>query len=155
VVGAPAAKVGTNASQGAVYVFTQQSGGWSDETQAAKLTASDGAVDDNLGHSVAISGSTVVAGAPGPVLNGSQPGAVYVFNQPAGGWSGPQHETAKLTASDGAAGDKFGFAVGISGGTVAAGRCSRRSGRTPSRGACTCSTTVAQASPGPCTSPRR
>jgi hypothetical protein len=124
-----------------VYVFTQQAAGWSNETQAAKLSASDGAADDNLGYSVAVSGSTVVAGAPGPILNGSQPGAAYVFNQPAGGWSGPQHETAKLTASHGAAGDKLGLSVAVTGGVVVAGAPLATVGTNAQQARCTHSTT--------------
>ena len=40
------------------------SGPWINATQTAKLTASDGAETDELGYSVAISGSTIVTGAP-------------------------------------------------------------------------------------------
>jgi len=92
--------------------------------QAAKLSASDGATDDSLGASVGVSadGSTVVAGAPQPTV-GSK-GAVYVFVKPAGGWSSGT-QAAKLTASDGTAGDQagLGWSVGISsdGSTVVAG----------------------------------
>ena len=94
--------------------------------QRAKLTASDGAVDDRLGFSVAVSadGSTVVAGAPDATV-GANPfqGAAYVFVKPKGGWSSGQ-ETAKLTASDGAAYDVLGSSVAVSadGSTVLAGR---------------------------------
>jgi hypothetical protein len=45
-------------------------------TQLAKLTASGGAAFDYLGYSVAISGDTVVVGAP--IVNRTQ-GAAYVF----------------------------------------------------------------------------
>ena len=49
---------------GAAYVFTKPgSGGWADATETAKLTASDGAVDDEFGISVAVHGETVVVGA--------------------------------------------------------------------------------------------
>ena len=49
VAAAGAATVNGNPGQGAVYVFTRPAGGWQDATQAAKLTASDGAAFDNLG----------------------------------------------------------------------------------------------------------
>ena len=52
-----------NYDQGAVYVFTKPASGWADETQAAKLTASDGAVTGWLGYSVAVVGTTIAAGA--------------------------------------------------------------------------------------------
>src|SRR5579859_3120010 len=47
--------------------------------QVGKLTASDGAAKDELGISVAISGNTVVAGAPLPLAFTGPPGAAYVF----------------------------------------------------------------------------
>ena len=54
--------------------------------QQAKLTASDGAANDELGSSVAVQGDTIVVGAPFATVNGnSQQGAVYVFVKPEGG----------------------------------------------------------------------
>jgi co-chaperonin GroES (HSP10) len=117
VAGAPFATVGINDEQGKVYVFVKASGGWSSGTSTAKLTASDGISEGQLGSSVAVSsnGSTVVAGAP-------HSEAAYVFVKPSGGWSSGT-ETAKLTASDGAGGDDLGASVGVSadGSTVVAG----------------------------------
>jgi hypothetical protein len=116
-----AGAMGANGGQGAVYVFTKPGSDWASGTQAAKLTATDGAAGDLLGWSVAVSadGSTIVAGTP--YANASQ-GAVYVFARPVGGWVDGA-ETARLTASDGAAGDQLGWAVGMSGdgATIAAG----------------------------------
>src|SRR5207247_699415 len=84
VVGADSATVGSNLHQGAAYVFVKPATGWTTATQTAKLTASDGATDDDLGFSVAVSGDTVVAGAPG-VNEGANSfhGAAYVFGQAA------------------------------------------------------------------------
>ncbi len=101
---------------GAVYVFTKPGSGWTNGTQAAKLTASDAAIGDGLGGSVSISGDVIVAGAAGDGLSGS----AYVFVQPPGGWS-DMTETAKLTPSDGSASDDFGISVGISGDTIVVG----------------------------------
>jgi hypothetical protein len=121
VAGAPAATVGTNPFQGAAYVFTKPSTGWATGTQAAKLTASDGAAGGELGFSVGASsdGSTVVAGAPGTNF---APGATYVFAKPSTGWA-TETQAARLTASDGTAGDHLGGSVGASsdGSTVVAG----------------------------------
>ena len=47
-------------------------------------------------------------------------GSAYVFAKPSGGWA-DMTETAKLTASDGSAHDRFGYAVSISGDTVVVG----------------------------------
>jgi hypothetical protein len=85
--------------------------------QAAKLTASDGAANDVFGWSVAVSSDTIVVGAYGDDNKGS----AYIFVKPSGGWSGLVTETAKLVASDGAASDLFGYAVGISNDTVVVG----------------------------------
>ena len=74
--------------------------------QQAELTASD--LGGLLGASVAISGNTIVAGAPEATVNGNPyQGAVYVFVKPRGGWANAT-QTARLTASDGAAGDGLG-----------------------------------------------
>jgi hypothetical protein len=91
--------------------------------QLAELTASDGASGDFMGISVGISGQTVVVGAPGATVgaNAGQ-GAAYIFVKPPSGWAN-MTETAKLTASDGQAGDGFGGAVGIAGNTIVVGAC--------------------------------
>lgn len=46
--------------------------GWADGTQTAKLSASDSAALDPVGESVAVSGNTVVVGAPGATLGYSR-----------------------------------------------------------------------------------
>jgi hypothetical protein len=106
---------------GAVYVFTRPSTGWRNHTQTAKLTASHGGPTDNLGASVAISGTVIASGAPDATVNGQQiQGAVYVFTRPTTGWRN-ETQAAKLTAAKGTQGVYLGDAVGISGHTVVAG----------------------------------
>ena len=112
--------------QGSAYVFVEPSGGWASVSQpinqTAKLTASDGAVGNCFGMSVSISGNTLAVGAPTATVNGiADQGAAYVFTEPSGGWAGNMTQTAKLTASDGAATNQFGISVSISGNTVVAG----------------------------------
>ncbi|HWY20939.1 MAG TPA: hypothetical protein VNX26_06930 [Candidatus Acidoferrum sp.] len=90
VVGCDQATIGSNQSQGALYVFVEPAGGWTNMTETAILTASDGDAFDSLGLSVGISGNTIVGGADP---------AAYVFVKPAGGWvSGTQ--TAELTTTN-------------------------------------------------------
>ncbi len=115
VVGAWQDDISSQGDRGSAYVFVKPPAGWSGLlTQNAKLTASDGAGNDNFGQSVAISGDTIVVGARnGPGSNHANQGAAYVFLEPFGGWTGTFTEAAKLTASDGAAGDEFGFSVAI------------------------------------------
>jgi len=120
VVGAYGDDIGANANQGSAYVFEKPAGGWTDMTQAAKLTAPDGAAEDAFGV-VAVSGDTVVVGAYGDDIgaNANQ-GSAYVFEKPAGGWA-DMTQAAKLTASDGADNDSFGGSVAVSGDTVVVG----------------------------------
>jgi hypothetical protein len=115
VVGANGTTVGGNAAQGAVYVFTESNGTW---TQTQKLTASDGAAYDNFGLSVALKGSTILVGSPRAAIGGNAgQGALYVFTESNGTWS----QTQKLTASDGAANANFGNAVALDGSTALIG----------------------------------
>ena len=108
------------ADSGAAYVFTKPgSGGWADNTETAKLTASDAAENDQFGISVAVHDDTVVVGAPYNDYDDTDgdtdddEGAVYVFTKPgSGGWAG-NTEGAKFTAPDGAANDEFGVSVAI------------------------------------------
>jgi parallel beta-helix repeat protein len=63
---------------GSVYVFERNiSGVW---TQAAKLTAADGAAGDAFGLGVALFGHTAVVGAYGNDDNGSGSGSAYAFH---------------------------------------------------------------------------
>ncbi|PKB71357.1 MAG: hypothetical protein BZY87_05750 [SAR202 cluster bacterium Io17-Chloro-G6] len=102
------------ADSGAAYVFTRTDGVW---TEQGKLTASDAFTADNFGRSVALSGNLLAVGAPGNTDKGADTGAAYVFARGDGAWS----EQAKLTASDAASTDNFGWSVSISGDTMAAG----------------------------------
>ena len=103
-------------NRGAVYVLRTTDGG-ATYGQVAKLTASDAAAGDDFGHSVAIGGDTVVVGADQYLKGGS--GAIYVFRTSDGGAT--YVEVAKLTASDAAADDGFGWSVAIDGNTVVVG----------------------------------
>jgi hypothetical protein len=130
VAGAPQVTVNDHPQQGAVYVFTKPASGWSNATQTAKLTTSDGQPTDFLGGSVAISGNTVVAGAPGV---GGGAGAVYVFVEPPSGWADTT-ESAKLSVAGGGSAD-LGYSVAVSGNTVVAGADSEEIGANVGQGA--------------------
>jgi hypothetical protein len=82
VAGARARQIGEHDGQGAAYVWTEPSGGWvTTSADTAELTAGDGSTEDNLGESVAVSGSTVAAGAPRHYASSETAdyGAAYVF----------------------------------------------------------------------------
>ena len=107
--------------KGAAYVFTKPSSGWTSTTETAELHASNGTSGDGFGQSIAISGNTVMIGAPSANAGGhSLQGAAYVFKRPAGGWVNPAHGS-ELVSSDGETNDGFGLSVGISGSTFVAG----------------------------------
>lgn len=107
--------------------------------QAAKLIGSDGATNEELGFSVAISGdrSTIVAGTPGARVgdNPSQ-GAAYVFAK-SPGLGGLFAQAAKLRASDGGTSHELGYSVAISadGSTIVTAARLANVGTNPTQGA--------------------
>jgi hypothetical protein len=106
---------GAAGQKGAAWVFTRSGGTWS---QQARLDASDGATNDFLGQSVALSGDTAIAGAWGADIGGNaEQGAAYIFTRSGTTWS----QQAKLTAPDGMPNDSFGQTVSLGGDTALAG----------------------------------
>ena len=99
---------------GSVYVFTKSGGVW---TEQAKLTASDGDEGEYFGLAVALDGDTALIGASYDDDKGRFSGSAYVFTRNAGVWT----EQAKLTASDGSSGDRFGDSVALDGDTALIG----------------------------------
>jgi len=105
-------------NSGSAYVYGRNQGGADGWGEVAKLNASDGSAGDQFGHSVSISGDTVVVGADKVYSGGA--GSAYVFERNRDG-AASWGEVAELSASDAAAGDYFGIAVSISGSTAVAG----------------------------------
>ena len=115
LIGAYAALIGENFSQGAAYVFTLQDGTW---TQAQKLVAPDGQMFENFGYSLGLSGTTAMIGADAAQVGANSfQGAVYVFDGSSGTWT----NTQKLSASDGGIGDIFGYSIAFDGTTAVIG----------------------------------
>ena len=104
---------------GAVYVYTKPSSGWSAVSSPVKLTPPDGNSWDKFGELVAISGDTVVVGAPGAANRGIT-GAAYVFTKPAAGWVSTS-DGAKLTPESSHEDDMFGSSVAVEGDTIIVG----------------------------------
>ena len=94
-------------SGGAAYILVR-SGGDQTWTQHDKIEASDEADGDNFGISVSISGDYAIVGAN---KDESEKGSAYIFIRSGTSWS----QQAKLTASDAATKDNFGYRVSISG----------------------------------------
>jgi len=103
------------AGPGSAYVFTRTGTTW---TQQAKLVASDAEASDTFGWSVALSGETVLVGAPYDVLGGGvsgtgpfAEGSAYVYVRSLSTWS----EQAKVFADDAQPKQYFGYSVAVSG----------------------------------------
>jgi len=92
---------------GSAHIFKRFATTWSHQ---AKLTASDGTALDDFGRSVSLSGDYAIVGAAGPFKNGAK-GSAYLFKRNEETWI----ELTKITASDGAANDQFGFSASIAG----------------------------------------
>ena len=108
---------------GAAYVFIRAGNSW---VQQAYLKASNTDAGDQFGFSVAISGDTILVGAPHKDGDGmgdqsnnleSSSGAVYAFTRSAGVWT----QQAYIKASNPEFNDRFGKSVSISGDTMVAG----------------------------------
>ena len=120
---------------GAAYVFTRVGTNW---TQQAYLKAGNSGASDNFGLSIGIDGNTAIVGAPsedgaatgvnGNAANDLAPyaGATYVFVRAGNAWS----QQAYLKSSNTEESDNFGYAVAISGETVAVGAPSEASNTT-------------------------
>lgn len=106
----------TDASfQGSVYIFTRSSNTW---TQRTKILAVDGQGLDLFGSSVALSGNTLVIGAPlDETTGGTDTGSAYVFTGSGATWT----QQTILRAIEEANGDQFGLDVDIDGDTIAVG----------------------------------
>lgn len=111
IVGAP----GTASGAGAAYLYVKGTAGW---PSAPTVTLADPghAAGDSFGHSVALSGTTAVAGAP---AGQSAPGAAYVYVKGTAGW--PAAPTVTLADPAAAAADAFGESVAVSGTTAVVG----------------------------------
>ena len=94
--------------RGSAYIFRRDAGTWIEEK---KITANDGADNDNFGFSVSLSGVYVIIGAFQDDDNGDNAGSAYIYRRSGTIWS----EQQKLIASDAADNDLFGLAVAISG----------------------------------------
>ncbi len=115
MIGAPHNAFSGVRNPGAVYVFSDSSGSW---TQMQKLAPVEGSTHDSFGSAIALAGTTALIGAEGTDVNSVfGRGMVYVYTESNGSWSQAQ----KLTASDGKQSDSFGWSVALSGSTALIG----------------------------------
>ena len=86
---------------------------WSEQ----KLFASDGAAGEEFGYPVSIDGNYAIIGVPHDNDMGNNSGSAYIFKNNGTSWI----EIQKLTASDGAESELFGYYLSISGDYVIIG----------------------------------
>ncbi len=114
---------------GAVYVFTRTGTTW---TQQAKLFEDEGGPLKSYGYSLALAGDMLAVGARWDDFSGLEnAGAVYVYDRVGTTWS----RTQKITASDAANYDTFGFSLSLDGNTLAVGAYLHDTAPTPDAGA--------------------
>jgi hypothetical protein len=103
---------GANEGAGGSYVFTRADGVWS---QQAALTAPGLSPGAGFGSAAGIDGDLAVIGAEDQTIGGnSGQGAAYVYTRSGTTWSEP----TRLVASDGGAGDNFGWWIEAEGNTA-------------------------------------
>ncbi|MBL8873046.1 MAG: DUF642 domain-containing protein, partial [Planctomycetaceae bacterium] len=108
---------------GEATVYEWNGTGW---TERAVLRPNDyrqGGGGD-FGYSVAISGDTLLVGAPGDNERGFNAGAVYVFGRSGSSWS----QQAKIVGSTTTSGNRFGTSVAISNDKLVVGQPGTNSG---------------------------
>lgn len=122
---------GSSFNAGAAYVFTRGSGGWGQQAYLKPSAVGTSQSGDEFGSSVAISGDTIVVGAPfensGTLMGGTVPdessgdaGAAYVFARSGGSWTQQAYLKPPAVGTS-QAGDEFGISVAVSGDTVVVG----------------------------------
>jgi hypothetical protein len=97
---------GTNS--GSAYIYDL------DGNLITKLTAFDGASDDQFGYSVAVGSGRIVVGALLDDDKGTDSGSAYIYDLDG-------NLVTKLTAFDGAASDNFGLSVAVGSGRIVIG----------------------------------
>lgn len=96
---------------GSAYIFKRDGTLWTEE---AKLTPSDGELNDCFGSSVSLQGNVAVIGA---LNHDDSTGAIYIFRRNGSVWT----EEAILIGSDSQVQDRFGLSVDVQENTVIAG----------------------------------
>jgi hypothetical protein len=123
VAGAPSYDIQDHSDIGAMLLFEQPAAGWGsgevpEQTESMFIGSPTSESDGRFGLDVAVSGRTIVAGAPGEALFA---GAAYVYQADLTiGWS-TTTRIARLSASDGDWNDAFGTSVAVRGRLVAVG----------------------------------
>ncbi|NTW78309.1 MAG: hypothetical protein HGB33_11170, partial [Syntrophaceae bacterium] len=101
--------------EGAAYVYSVKG---NVVELVTMLTASDAKAGDEFGQSIAMAGDVIAVGAPKTDIDQhADQGAVYLFRRMGNRWI----EVNKVTSSDGAAGDGFGYSLAAFGNHMVSG----------------------------------
>ncbi len=116
IVGCPKIDLESLSDLGAAYVYTRSGTNWNLQ---ARFQAPGGVTNDQFGCAVALSTNLTVVGACMEYADGvgSFAGAAYVYRRLGTNWA----LEARLVAPDPQAGDRFGSAVALDGGTIVVG----------------------------------
>ena len=111
VVGAWGKDVNGNLNQGSAYIFDLDG----NEVNILNNSNFNGGTGDNFGKSVAVGSNEIVVGAYNQDINGNErQGAAYIFDLDG-------NQLGIITASDGAAYDRFGISVAVGSGRIVVG----------------------------------
>jgi hypothetical protein len=100
---------------GAVYVYSLKR---DSADLVTRLTPSDASAGDEFGQSVAFAGDVIAAGAwKDDIGDKKDQGSIYLFRRAGGQWT----EAGHITASDGVAGDEFGYSLAAFGNRMVTG----------------------------------
>ena len=112
LIGGPDESEGGANEGGAAWVFTRTGSTWTQ--QGSKLTGTGEVIDPLFGFSVALSadGNTALIGGPEDDIEGSNPGAAWVFTRSGSTWT---QQGPKLTGTGEVGRADFGYSVALSG----------------------------------------
>ncbi|MEE8267301.1 MAG: choice-of-anchor B family protein [Gemmatimonadales bacterium] len=113
-----------NDGDGIVYLFTRDGDAWSEAGYVMASVDNDSLPAEAFGDALAVHGDLLFVAAP---RQNKAAGAVYVFRRTGDGWT----QTTMITASDGAATERFGSAMAFDGTDllISAPRAARRRGK--------------------------
>ncbi|MCA9254710.1 MAG: FG-GAP repeat protein, partial [Phycisphaerales bacterium] len=100
---------------GSLFVYQEEGGTWS---QIARLTPIQYGLGGHVGRNVSMAAGCIAAGAYDSKIGGENRGATYLFREDG---PGQWRQVATIMASDGEAGDHFGFDVAIDDGRLLVG----------------------------------
>jgi len=103
---------GISDQNGAAYIYTKPVSEWTDMTETAKLTPSNGLPYSHFGTSVSIDNETVIIGSP---YRDSLIGATYIYEKPSEGWVDATEDVLLNSSNTTSVTPFFGIAVAISG----------------------------------------